>query len=75
MVAEEYALSECIIKIHLMIIWVTLNMDEKIRIREAIKQTSLTIEETDNPNAIPALEEGLSRLEESLEHLEATKDE
>ena len=50
-------------------------MDETSRIREAIKQASLAIEETDDPDTLPALEEGLSSLEEALGHLEGKKDE
>ena len=50
-------------------------MDKTSRTREAIKQVSLAIEETDDPNALPALEEGLTSLEDALRHLEASKDE
>ena len=45
------------------------------RIREAIKQTNLAIEEINNADAIPALEEGLDCLEEAQEHFGGTEDE
>lgn len=51
-----------------------MSMEIAGRLREAIKQTRIAIEETDRPDVLRILEEGLERLENGPELLE-TNDE
>lgn len=45
-------------------------MELASRVREAIKQTRIAIEQTDRPDALHFLERGLEQLENALKALE-----